>query len=63
MQEFKLPDMTCGGCASKVTLALQRVDPRCEVQIDLPSHEVKVQSSQPRETLADALRGAGFEPA
>lgn len=63
MQDFKLPDMTCGGCARKVTQALQKVDPQCEVQVDLPTHEVKVRSTQPREVLDQALRSAGFAPA
>jgi copper chaperone len=63
METFKLPDMTCGGCARKVTQALQRVDPACQVQVDLPAQQVQVQSQQPREPLAQALREAGFEPA
>lgn len=63
MEEFKLPDMTCGGCARKVTQALQRADPQCEVQIDLPAQQVRVRSGQPRETLRAALADAGFMPA
>jgi copper chaperone len=63
MEEFKLPDMTCGGCARKVTQALQKSDPQCEVQIDLPTQQVQVRSAQPREALAQALRSAGFAPA
>lgn len=63
MEEFKLPDMTCGGCARKVTQALQRVDPQCDVQVDLPAQQVQVRSNQPREALRQALSDAGFAPA
>ncbi len=63
MESFKLPDMTCGGCVRKVTQAVQKIDPAAEVQADLASHEVKVQSAQPRPALEAALKSAGFEPA
>ncbi|HSN80338.1 MAG TPA: heavy-metal-associated domain-containing protein [Rhodoferax sp.] len=29
MQEFHIPDMTCGHCASKVNASLKLVDPAC----------------------------------
>lgn len=63
METFKLPDMTCGGCVRKVTQAVQRIDPAADVQANLETHEVKVQSAQPRPALEAALKGAGFEPA
>ena len=59
MIEFKLPDMTCGHCASRVTLALKQTDPLCEVSIDLESQKVHVHSAEDRIALADA----GYPPA
>ena len=63
MTEFTLPDMHCGGCAGKVTRVLQGTDPACTVEIDLPHHQVRVQSGIDRQVLAEALAAAGFEPA
>jgi copper chaperone len=62
MEQFNITDMTCGGCAHKVTAALQGVDPQCQVQIDLPTKQVHVQSQLPRQALVQALEGAGFTP-
>lgn len=63
MIEFQLPDMTCGHCASRVAQALKGADPACTVRIDLPEHQVQVQSTEDRQTLAEALAEAGYPPA
>lgn len=63
MTEFQLPDMSCGHCAAQVSKALAQADPHCKLQIDLATRAVKVQSAEPRETLAQALREAGYPPA
>ncbi|MCW5632940.1 MAG: heavy-metal-associated domain-containing protein [Rubrivivax sp.] len=63
MLEFKLPDMTCGHCASRVTAALKRADPGCEVHIDLRSQRVQVESDEDAASLAEALHRAGYPPA
>jgi copper chaperone len=63
MFEFKLPDMTCGHCASRVTQALKQADPACEVRVDLPTRQVQVTSQRDRTVLADALLEAGYTPA
>lgn len=62
MHEFHIPDMTCGHCASRVSVTLKMVDPACEVQVDLPRHIVNVKSSEERDTLVEALADAGYPP-
>lgn len=62
MYEFHLPEMTCGHCASKVNVTLKRVDPACEIQVDLPRHLVSVKSAEDREALVEALAEAGYPP-
>ena len=62
MIEFKLPDMTCGHCASRVTMALKQTDPQCKVNIDLASQKVQVDSTEDRHSLAEALTEAGYQP-
>lgn len=63
MTEFKLPSMTCGGCAGRVTRALQAADPEARVSVNLPQQTVQVDSALAREALADALAAAGYAPA
>jgi len=63
MIEFRLPDMTCGHCASTVEKTLKLTDPRCRVSVDLEARKVQVQSVDDRQTLADALTEAGYPPA
>ncbi len=63
MIEFQLPDMTCGHCASRVAQALKLTDPACRVSVDVGTRTVRVQSTEDRQTLAEALAEAGYAPA
>jgi len=60
MIEFKVNDMSCGHCVASVTQALQKSDSAARVEVDLATKQVKVESSQPREVLAQALADAGY---
>ncbi|MDP4299126.1 heavy-metal-associated domain-containing protein [Leptothrix discophora] len=63
MIEFQLPTMTCGHCVKAVTAAIQSVDAQARVAIDLPTHQVKVETGAEKSALAEALKEAGYEPA
>jgi copper chaperone len=63
MNEFVLPDMTCGHCVKAVTAALQDADPAAVVRTDLATQRVQVDSVLPAERLAAALAEAGYTPA
>jgi copper chaperone len=63
MIEFKLPDMSCGHCVGTVTKTVQQLDPQAQVEIDLPSRQVRIESTQDRAVLAAALDEAGYPPA
>ena len=62
MISFQIPDMTCGHCVAAVTKAVKAADPAAEITIDLPTHQVQVQTSVPREVLAAQLVEAGYTP-
>ncbi len=55
--------MTCGHCASRVAQALKLTDPACLFSVDIGARTVQVQSSEDRQTLAEALAEAGYPPA
>ena len=63
MLELTLPTMTCGHCVGAVTKAIQQADPQAQVEIDLASHRVRVQTNKPRETIVSAVGEAGYAPA
>lgn len=61
--ELTLPDMTCGHCAKTVTATVQQVDPAAQLTIDLPSHKLAIESTQPAQAFAAALAEEGYPPA
>ncbi|MDP1534210.1 MAG: heavy-metal-associated domain-containing protein [Rubrivivax sp.] len=63
MIELKLPTMTCGHCVRAVTAAVQRVDASATLQIDLPSQQVRIESTQPAAAFTAALAEEGYAAA
>ena len=63
MLSFEIPNMTCGHCVRAVTEAVKAADPAAELQIDLPTHRVQVQTSAVREVVVAQLVEAGYTPA
>ena len=59
-QTFTVTCMTCGHCEASVTRALKSADPQAQVRIDRSLNQVEVQSSQPREQLAQAIVEEGY---
>ena len=63
MIELTLPTMTCGHCVRTVTDTVQRVDALATLTVDLPTHRVVIESSQPAERFTLALTEEGYAPA
>jgi copper chaperone len=63
MIELTLPDMTCGHCVKTVTRTVQQVDAAAQVQIDLPTHKLQIESQRPAEDFRAALADEGYPPA
>ena len=60
MIELTLNDMTCGHCVQTVTKTVQQVDPQAKLDIDLPTHKVRIESAQPAESFRKALEEEGY---
>ncbi len=58
---YKVLGMTCGGCASSVTKAIQAASPEAAVDVDLEAKEVSVEGIDDDATVQHAVEGAGFE--
>ncbi len=62
MLTFQVKDMTCGHCVATITKAVQAVDAGAEVQTDLATHVVRVESGIAGAVIEAAIRDAGYTP-
>jgi len=60
--KFLVPDMTCGHCASHIRQAISGVDSAADVQVDLDTKLVKVNTSAPAQVVAQAIAAEGYTP-
>ena len=58
--EFNVPDMSCGHCVGVITKTVQQLDVNAKISVDLPAKKVSVETTQDRQTVADALAEAGY---
>jgi copper chaperone len=60
---FNVSDMTCGHCVGGITKALQGVDPKASVKVDLSTHRVEIRNASiTAEAFAQAIRDEGYTP-
>ena len=62
MIEFQVNDMTCGHCVATITRAVAGVDAVAKVDIDLPSHRVRISAAGDAQLFESAIREAGYTP-
>ncbi len=60
-QTFQVQGMSCGHCSAAVTQAVKALDPAAEVQVDLASGRVDVQSQQDPAAIAKAIEQEGYQ--
>ena len=58
--ELNVPTMSCGHCVGVITRTLQQLDVNAKISVDLPTKKVTVETTQDRQTVADALAEAGY---
>ena len=63
MIELTLPDMTCGHCVKTVTGTVLKLDAQAQVQCDLPSHTVRIETTQAPDAVRKALADEGYPAA
>lgn len=63
MLSFEVNDMTCGHCVGAITRAVAGVDPDAAVEVDLPSHQVRIGSDASNaDAFGNAIQQAGYTP-
>ncbi|MCF8165788.1 MAG: heavy-metal-associated domain-containing protein [Rhodoferax sp.] len=60
MFTLKVSGMTCGGCINAVTRAVQAQDPQAQVQVDLATQLVTLETSLSPELTSGLITEAGF---
>lgn len=60
MYELTVEDMSCKHCVGRVTQAVQGIDPAAQVDIDLPTKKVRIDSSADLDRIAGAIDEAGY---
>jgi copper chaperone len=56
---LNVPSIVCDGCASTITKAIQNAQPTAQVQVDLTTKVVTVESDLPESTLKEAIAAVG----
>jgi copper chaperone len=62
MITFRVPDMTCGHCASVITMAVAGVDKSARIKVNIPVKLVSITSTAGEGELMAAIREAGYAP-
>lgn len=63
MIEIKVPDMTCGHCASTISKAVKEVDPAARLEFSMPEHLVRIETRAAKDEVVQAIAEAGYTPA
>ncbi|PBB89595.1 heavy metal transporter [Mesorhizobium sp. WSM3864] len=61
MLKLKVPDMSCGHCASTIEKAVRSVDPAAHVTVDLGSSTVAVETEADETAIRDVIKTAGYD--
>ncbi len=59
--QLHIENMTCGGCARSVKVAILSVDPDARVEADPPTRTVTVETTASDSAVRKVLSDAGFD--
>ena len=61
MLKLRVPDMSCGHCASTIEKAAKSIDPTARVAIDLGLSTVAIETKANEAAICDVIRSAGYD--
>ena len=62
MITFRVPDMTCGHCASAIARAVASVEKDAHLEVSIPDKLVRVTGTAAEREFAEAITDAGYTP-
>ncbi len=63
MTRFHIANMSCGHCKATVEKTVSELDDEAELDFDMETREVEIDSSASKDALISALTAAGYPPA
>ena len=57
---YRIPNVTCGGCAKAVTRMIERTTSRSTIDIDVDSRTLTVKTKDDFKALEEALATGGY---
>lgn len=57
---YRIPNMTCGGCARAITRIVERTVPRSTIDIDVDSRTLTIKTEDDFKALEEALATGGY---
>lgn len=60
MVVLKVTGMSCGGCVSKITKAIQALDQQARVEVDRATGKVSVDTTASAASMRDLVQRLGF---
>ena len=58
--QFQVPSMACEACAETITKAVTVLDPQAQVQADLKTKQVTIETQAQELAVRDAIAAAGY---
>lgn len=55
-----IQNMTCGGCAKRVTSAIKQIDEQADVTVQVAEKLVSIKTNQPSSAILSTLDEAGY---
>lgn len=59
--KLHVPEMSCGHCTAAITKSVKASDPAAQVETDLESHTVQVETRASQAEVLAAIKSAGYE--
>ena len=61
MYQLQVEGMTCNHCVAAVTQSVKEIDAAAKVDIDLATHEVRIDSTATIDDIKSAIAEAGYQ--
>lgn len=58
--QLMIPDMACSACVETITKAVQVIDPTAEINADVKTKQVSIETQANEASIRDAIAAAGY---
>jgi copper chaperone len=58
--QLMIPNMACSACVDTITKAVQAIDPAAEINADVKTKQVSIETQANEASIRDAIAAAGY---